>query len=78
LVIGGDARTGITFQHADGTPYGGPLRPKAVELAEQAFDALCKLGFPQTRARALLEQALAEAQPPCSLAALLERTLLLA
>jgi hypothetical protein len=78
LVIGGDARTGFTFQHADGTPYGGPLRPRAVELAEQTFDALCKLGFPQTRARTLLEQALAEAQPLCSLAALLERALLLA
>lgn len=77
LVITGTASTGLVYRHADGTPYGGPLRPEAVAVAEQAFGALRKLGFPETRARALLDQAL-ERAPAGELAPLLEQALRLA
>ena len=44
LCIDGSATAGFTFRHADGAPYGQPLRPVALELAQQALGAL-RLGF---------------------------------
>ena len=55
LCIDGNATVGFTFRHADGTPYGQPLRPAALERAQQVFSTLRHLGFGQTRARALVE-----------------------
>lgn len=63
LVIRGSASTGLSFSHADGTPYGGPLEPSAIDMAARAFGALCKLGFPQLRARALVDKVLALGRP---------------
>jgi len=54
LCIDGSASKGFTFRHADGTPYGQPLRPAAIELTQQALGALRNLGFPPSRARALV------------------------
>jgi hypothetical protein len=63
LVIGGTAQSGFTFRHADGTAYGKPLHPSTVELAEQVFGALRTLGFPLTRARALVDVVLRDGAP---------------
>ena len=63
LVIGGTAQSGFTFRHADGTAYGKPLHPSTVELAEQVFGALRTLGFPHTRARALVDTVLRDGAP---------------
>jgi hypothetical protein len=54
LVIEGRASSGLSFRHADGTPYGHSIRPTSVDVATQAFGALRKLGFPETQSRALV------------------------
>jgi hypothetical protein len=63
LVISGTAESGFSFRHADGTPYGQAVRPAVVEVAEQVLGALRKLGFPQTRARALVDTVLRDGAP---------------
>jgi hypothetical protein len=63
LGIAGNATGGFTFSHADGTPYGEPLRPAAVDLAEQAVGTLRHLGFPQRRARALVDTVVQAGAP---------------
>ena len=74
LCIDGSATDGFTFRHADGTPYGGPLRPAALELAPQVFSALRQLGFRHTRARALID-AVVQAGAPDDLEAFLRAAL---
>jgi len=56
LCITGNATAGFDFGHADGTPYGEPLRPAAVGRADQAFSTLRHLGFKQSRARVLVDR----------------------
>jgi hypothetical protein len=63
LCIDGSASVGFTFRHADGTPYGQPLRPAAIELAQLALDALQGLGFRPSRARALVDAVLEAGAP---------------
>jgi hypothetical protein len=63
LCIDGNATNGFTFRHADGTPYGQPLRPAAIELAQQAFSALRHLGFGSSHARALIDAVAAAGAP---------------
>jgi hypothetical protein len=63
LVLAGTARTGFTFRHADGTPYGRPPRPATVGVVEQVFGALRALGFSLTRARALIDAVLRKGAP---------------
>jgi hypothetical protein len=55
LVIEGAPSRGLVFRHADGTPYGEPLRPAAIEVATQVFGALCHMGIKATRARQLID-----------------------
>ncbi len=63
LCIDGSATAGFTFRHADGAPYGQPLRPIALELAQQALGALRHLGFGPSRARALVDAVLQGSAP---------------
>ncbi len=63
LCIGGRASLGFTFRHADGTPYGQPLRPAAIDLAQRALGALEGLGFRPSRARALIDAVLGAGAP---------------
>ena len=77
LVIGGSARSGLTFRHADGSPYGLALVPSTLDIAQQAFGALRRLGFAQTRARALIDAVLREGAPE-ELAAFLRTALSIA
>ncbi len=50
LVVDGDAHTGFSFRHADGTAYGQPLEPAEVDIAKKAFveDAVQRHGAPDT------------------------------
>ena len=57
LNIDGNASSGFTFRHADGTPYGEPLRPAAIDVAKQAFSALTHMGYKETHARKLIHAA---------------------
>jgi hypothetical protein len=63
LVIEGTASSGFSFRHADGTSYGGSLRPEAVDATQEVLGALRHLGFPSGRARALVDAALAAGAP---------------
>ena len=63
LCIDGNATSGLSFRHADGAPYGQPLRPAAIERAQQALAALRHLGFGPSRARALVDAVLRAGAP---------------
>jgi len=58
LVIDGTASTGFRFRHADGTSYGGPLEPEAIDVTSQVLGALRHLGFSATDARSLVDGVL--------------------
>ena len=47
-------------RHADGTAYGGNVKPQALEVRAKVFSALRKLGFRESQVRAALEQLLRE------------------
>lgn len=74
LCIDGDATVGFTFHHADGTPYGAPLRPAAMERSQQVLSALRHLGFGSGRARALVD-AVVRAGAPDDVAAFVRAAL---
>jgi hypothetical protein len=74
LVIRGDANAGFAFHHADGAAYGSFVDPAAIELATQAFDALCGMGFKMTQARQLID-SVQEAGAPSTLEAFLSAAL---
>jgi hypothetical protein len=63
LCIEGNAADGFTFRHADGAPYGQPLRPAAIDRAQQALAALRQLGFGPSRAQALIAAVLRAGAP---------------
>jgi len=46
----------IRVQHAEGTQYGGDVRPQQLELRVKVFSALRRLGFREAQVRAALEQ----------------------
>ena len=56
LILEGDAESGWTFHHADGTPYGQVPAPLHVEAAVKVFRGLCSLGFKQSDARRAIDQ----------------------
>ena len=55
LVIEGHVSSGLTFRHADGTPYGRIIDPRSATAYEQAFQALRSLGFREREARGTLD-----------------------
>jgi len=63
LLIDGTATGGFSFRHADGTPYGEPLRPVAADLATQTYGTLRHLGFKHARARGLVDTVLQAGAP---------------
>ncbi|MEJ7729249.1 MAG: HNH endonuclease signature motif containing protein [Polyangiaceae bacterium] len=58
LCIDGSATAGFVFRHGEGTAYGGALGVVQLEGARQALEALERMGFRATRARALVDEAL--------------------
>jgi hypothetical protein len=60
IFVEGDARTGVRFRHADGTPYGGPVEPRALDTLAKVFGALRGLGFREAEIRRVLAALRAE------------------
>jgi hypothetical protein len=54
LIIDGRPSMGLSFFHADGTSYGGAMSTGAVEVHATVFDALKRLGYPETAVRRAL------------------------
>jgi hypothetical protein len=62
LLIERDAHGGVRFRHADGTQYGHPLEPKALDVQAKLFSALRGLGFREREVRAVLAELQADAE----------------
>src|SRR6185436_5747605 len=60
IVLDRDLDGALRVRHADGTAYGGNVKPQALEVRAKVFSALRKLGFRESRVRAALEQLLRE------------------
>ena len=54
LIVEGSVATGLTFRHADGTPYGLLPSPAAAGVQARAFQALRGLGFGEREAKQAL------------------------
>ena len=52
----GTAPDALCFRHADGSSYGSPPDPHAVEVQTKAFGALRNLGFREGEARRALKE----------------------
>ena len=56
LVIEGSSAENVRFLHADGTPYGHPADPHAMEAHAKVFSGLRNIGFREAEARAVLDE----------------------
>jgi hypothetical protein len=56
LVIEGLSPESLRFYHADGTPYGQPTDPQALDVQAKVFSGLRNIGFRESEARAVLDQ----------------------
>jgi hypothetical protein len=56
LLIEGSPPRALRFLHADGTPFGGPLDPRALDAHAKVFSALRNLGFREIEARGTLNE----------------------
>jgi hypothetical protein len=63
LCISGSASEGFTFRHADGSAYGAPLQPRAIDVAQHVLGALRNLGFRPTDARTLVDAVVRAGAP---------------
>ncbi|HEX5100531.1 MAG TPA: hypothetical protein VFV94_13575 [Polyangiaceae bacterium] len=56
LVITGTPSSGLSFTHADGTPYGGAVAPAVADTRAKAFQALVGMGFRESEAKRALSR----------------------
>jgi len=56
LLIERDADGTLTFHHADGSPYGDPRAPRAIDAHTKVFAALRHLGFREGEVKAVLAE----------------------
>jgi len=56
LIVDGKPSTGLSFRHAEGTPYGGTLQASAADRNAQVFAALRQLGFKEQQCRSALDR----------------------
>jgi hypothetical protein len=75
LHISGRAPDALVFQHADGTPYGGPVSAPRADICKKVFDGLCGLGFKSGEARRALDVCTRDGDVPLDAKALLRRAL---
>ena len=57
LIIEGSVSSGLTFRHADGSPYGARVSVARADTSVQAFQALRRLGFREGEVRRALREA---------------------
>ncbi len=60
IAVEGDAGIGVFFRHADGTPYGEPVEPRALDVQAKVFAGLRGLGFRQGEIRRALAELRAD------------------
>jgi hypothetical protein len=75
LHVTGAAPDGVTFRHADGTPYGAAVRATSSNVAEKVFNGPRWLGLKETDAKRALQRALAESSHDTEPQTLLKRAL---
>ncbi|MFZ5893681.1 MAG: HNH endonuclease [Myxococcota bacterium] len=75
LIIEGQPSTGLTFKHADGTPYGGALLVGAADRNAQVFAALRGMGFKERECRTALDRCAATIAPNATREAMLRAAL---
>jgi len=56
LLIQSDGTGGLSFFHADGTPYGQAIEPRALDVQARLFSALRNMGFKEGEVRAVIEE----------------------
>jgi hypothetical protein len=64
LSIDGTHTSGFTFRHADGTPYGRAISPRAIDTARQVVALLQSLGYKHAEARARVDAVQRTGAPP--------------
>jgi 5-methylcytosine-specific restriction endonuclease McrA len=75
LHVSGRAPDALVFQHADGTPYGGPVSAPRADVCKKVYDGLCWLGFKTSEARRALDECTREGDVPLDAESLLRRAL---
>jgi 5-methylcytosine-specific restriction endonuclease McrA len=75
LHVSGSAPDHLIFQHADGTPYGGPVSAPRADVCKKVFDGLCWLGFKSSEARRALDACAREGGDPLDAESLLRKAL---
>jgi hypothetical protein len=60
IAIEGDAGSGVRFRHADGTLYGEPVEPRALDVSAKVFAGLRGLGFREGEIQRTLAELRAE------------------
>jgi hypothetical protein len=75
LHVSGSAPHHLLFQHADGTPYGGPVSAPRAEICKKVFDGLCWLGFKSSEARRALDECTRDGDAPLDAEPLLRKAL---
>jgi 5-methylcytosine-specific restriction endonuclease McrA len=73
--VSGRAPDGLVFQHADGTPYGGPVSAPRVDVCKKVYDGLCGLGFKTSEARRALDDCMRDGEAPLDTSTLLRKAL---
>jgi hypothetical protein len=64
VAIEGRVTQGLCFKHADGSPYGGPVRPLEIEARARAFRALRSMGFREKEIRLAFAELPVRAEVP--------------
>ncbi len=75
LHVSGRPSDALVFQHADGTPYGGPVSAPRADVCKKVYDGLCWLGFKSSEARRALDACMRGADVPLDAEALLKMAL---
>jgi 5-methylcytosine-specific restriction endonuclease McrA len=75
LRVEGRAPDSLKFQHADGTPYGGPVSAPRADVCQKVYDGLCRLGFKSSEARRALDVCTRDGNAPLDAKTLLRKAL---
>jgi hypothetical protein len=75
LIIEGRVRSGLTFRHADGSPYGAVVSPAKADTSAHAFQALRGLGFRERDVRRALREAAQSVSPSADVETLVRHCL---
>ena len=76
LLVSGRVSTGLTFRHADGTPYGAEVSTDQVEVFGKAHKGLRNMGFKEGETKRALDTIRASAHVGTSVAGVLREALL--